>query len=195
MKHQQQRRHSRHIEPAPLDTCNVIECVFLFLGTGYMLSYNVLITPIDYYDAVYAHHKSSILYYIVPIHRSFLMLSLLLMITPCFTYNNNNKQRNGNRMSWHFLITVPFIIIFLCLSIYPYLPQYVHGVDESMYFMFLLIICSLCGFFGGIAQNAITSFCNYLPSQYMKASISGQAMAGYLYLFHVYIYFESISIK
>eukprot|EP01084_Bolivina_argentea_P297523 512588_1 len=184
LPHRQQRRRLRvnqqHDEQvAPSDTCNIIEIIFLSLGTGYMLSYNVLITPIDYYDAIYIHYKSSIMYYIVPIHRAFLLLSLLLMVTPCFThYHRYDKQQITNRVSWHLLITIPFFIIFICLSIYPYFPQYIHKNDESMYFMILLITCSFCGFFGGIIQCAVTSFCNYLPSQYMKASISGQAMAG-----------------
>ena len=167
--------NSKRGHAAPSDTCHIIEFIFLMLGTGYMLSYNVLITPIDYYDAVYSDHKSSILFYVVPIHRIFLLLSLLLMCSPCFTYNDKKKN---NRISWHFLITLPFFFMFLCLSIYPYLPHYFNQIDESIYFMLLLIICAICGIFGGIVQNAVTEFCNYLPSQYMKASISGQAMAG-----------------
>jgi len=174
---------SWEVRMAPSDTCGIIEFIFLILGTGYMLSYNTLITPIDYYNAIYSEYHKSIMYYIIPIHRASLLVALFMMITPCFTYNhnsNNNQNPQTHRQkSWHLLITLPFVIIFIALSVYPFLPQYIadHN-NESIYFMILLIICSVCGFFGGIIQCSVTDFCNYLPPQYMKASVSGQAMAG-----------------
>ena len=169
------RRHREKngiICSSPTDTLHIVEIIFVALGTGYMLPYNVLITPIDFYHYIYPSH-SSILLYIVPIHRALLLIALLLMVTPCCTYSTKH-------VSWHILITIPFIIISFALGLYPYLPEYIDLMDESLFFIVLLVICAFCGFLGGTIQNAVTSFCNHLPSQYMKASISGQAMAGIL---------------
>lgn len=137
----------------------------LFLGMGYMVPFNVLITATDYYDAMYPEQRGSMMYYIVPIHRVFLLLSLGLMMTDCL-----------KRTRWHFVITIPFLMLALSLSAYPYLDWL--RAYGSIYFLLVLLLSAVCGLCGGAVQCAVTSFCNHMPSQYMKASISGQAMAG-----------------
>ena len=140
----------------------------LFLGAGYMLAYSVLVTAIDYYDAIFSDYKGSVLFYVVPTHRAFLLLALCLMLCP--------RLSSTKPTPWHWLISAPFVAMAFALCAFPFLSQ-LFAMAELTFFALFLSLCAVCGFCGGVAQCALTSFCNFLPPRFMRATIAGQAMA------------------
>ena len=146
----------------PKDNCNIVYASCLLLGTGVLLSYNLLITCADYFTAEFPDHED-IMFYIVPAVSVTQVLTLVLMIL------------YGHRYSFTVRIVTSFISSSVAVGI---VPLSVAELTQSEAFWIVLGISSFIGITQAVLQSSIIGFCNFLPSSYIQLSMAGQAVSG-----------------
>ena len=146
----------------PKDNCNIVYWSCLILGTGVLLSYNMLITCADYLAAEFPDYPD-IMFYIVPASTMTQVLFLVLMIF------------YGDKYSFTFRIVTSFITSSLVIGS---LPLFVSELSQLQSFWIVLAISSFVGITSAVLQSSIIGFCNFLPSSYIQLSMAGQAVSG-----------------
>lgn len=146
----------------PKDKCNIVYWSCLILGTGVLLSYNMLITCADYLAAEFPDYPD-IMFYIVPASTMTQIMFLVLMIF------------FGDKYSFTFRIVISFISSSIVIGL---VPLFVAELSELQSFWIILAVSSFVGITSAVLQSSVIGFCNFLPSSYIQLSMAGQAVSG-----------------
>ena len=152
------------------DRFNLVYVICMLLGAGNLLAYNFLLSGADYYFTKYGDSRATnIMFWIIPMYTitdvSFLIWSLIF----------------GDRFSFTSRIVFCFLLIGVCMF-FPIFTEdiffVVVGDNFLVAFWILMAVSLITGATTATLQPPILGFCNYLPVEYIRISVAGQAIAG-----------------
>lgn len=153
----------------PIDRRNVVYTIFFLLGAGILFPWNVFITAVDYFDALYPSKDMDRLFGALYMAPNLVMLCLLVI----YGHNFSNKLKVVGGFIGYLVAIISIPIMDLVLGPTP-------GKSSTFAFHLTLILVAETGVADAVAQGSLYGMAGLFPPRYTQALMAGTSASGFL---------------
>ncbi|MFS7992436.1 putative equilibrative nucleoside transporter [Helianthus anomalus] len=174
----------------PKDTYNMAYIIHFLLGAGYLVPWNAFITAVDYFQYLYPNKH---------INKVFSVGYMSAAMAVLFTLMWFSRSSRVKLPSVRTRMNLGQCLFILALMVAPVTDWIVHGKETrktmNIAFVVLVSMVMISGLADGLVGGSLVGATGALPGRYMQAVFAGNATAGMIYIFRLFISIFSVFLK